>query len=587
VSPRPLPPLPSPGAGTDIVRKTETSSSRPTLLDRRLLAAVLSLTLAACGGVPQEEAGEDTVGTQEAPLSVRLRLMAANITSGNLQSYDPGNGTRIFQGTKPDVVMIQEFNYGDNSASAIRGFVDTAFGTGFSYYREAGAQIPNGVISRYPIIASGEWDDTQVSNRDFAWARIDVPGPKDLWVVSVHLLTTSSSIRNTEATNLVNLIKANIPTGDYLAIGGDFNTSSRTEACFTTFAQVINTASPYPADRNGNTNTNASRASPYDHVLVDADLRAYQTSTVIGASSFSAGTVIDTRVYSPISEISPALAADSGATNMQHMAVIKDFLIPSDTTTTSVTVGSPNGGESYAVGSAQSITWTATGVTNVKLEYTLNGSTWTTLTSSTAASTGSYGWTVPSTTTTTAKVRVSDASNSAITDTSNANFSITSGGGGGAAVVFINEILANEAGSDVNGEFVELVNSGGTAADLSGWTLSDGAGLRHTFASGTTLAAGKALVVFGAAAGIPTGVTNAVAASTGGLTLGNSGDTVTVKNASGTTVDTTTYSSSLSGTDGVSMNRSPDSTSGATFVLHTTLSSSASSPGKRANGTAY
>jgi endonuclease/exonuclease/phosphatase family metal-dependent hydrolase len=566
------------------VRKTE-PSSRYTLLDRRLLVAVLSLTLAACGGLPQNKGSEDTLGIQEAPLSVRLRLMAANISSGNYQSYDPGHGTRIFQGTQPDVVMIQEFNYGDNSASAIRGFVDTAFGTGFSYYREGGAQIPNGIISRYPIIASGEWDDTQVSNRDFAWARIDVPGPKDLWVVSVHLLTTSTSVRDTEAANLVNFIKANVPTGDYLAIAGDFNTGSRSEVCFSTFSQVVSTASPYPADRNGNTNTNASRGSPYDHVLVDGDLRAYQTATVIGASSFSAGLVADTRVYSPISEISPALSTDSGATNMQHMAVIKDFLIPSDTVTASVTVGSPNGGESWAGGSTQSITWTATGVTNVKLEYTLDGTTWTTLTSSTSASTGSYSWTVPSTATTTAKVRVSDAANSAITDTSNAAFTITTSGGGGAAVVFINEVLANEAGSDVNGEFVELVNSGGTAADLSGWTVSDSTGVRHTFASGTTLAAGKAIVVFGGASGIPTGLTNAVAASTGTLGLGNSGDTVTVKSSAGTTVNTTTYPSSLSGTDGVSMNRSPDASSGGSFVLHTTLSSSASSAGKRTNGT--
>ena len=570
------------------MRKTETSSSRPGLFDRRLLAAVLSLTLAACGGMPQDEGGEDTLGTQEAPLSVRVRVMAANTTSGNYQTYDPGHGIRIFQGTKPDVVAIQEFNYGDNSASAIRGFVDSTFGTGFSYYREAGAQIPNGIISRYPILAAGEWDDPYVSNRDFAYARIDVPGSKDLWVVSVHLLTSDATTRNNEASNLVQRIKANIPTGDYLVIAGDFNTDSRSESCFSTFSQVVSTASPYPVDRNGNGNTNASRGKPYDHVLVDADLRAYQTATVIGSSSFSAGTVIDTRVYSPLSEISPALSSDSGATNMQHMAVIKDFLIPDDTTTTaSVTVGSPNGGESWAAGSPQSITWTSTGVTNVKLEYTLDGTTWTLITSSVSASTGFYGWTVPSTATTTAQVRVSDAANSAVSDTSNATFTITSSGGGGAAVVFINEVLANEAGSDVNGEFVEIVNSGGTAADLSGWTLSDATGLRHTFASGTSLAAGKAIVVFGGAAGIPTGLSNAVAASTGGLNLSNSGDTVTVKNAAGTTVDSTTYSSSLSGTDGVSMNRSPDVTSGATFVLHTTLSTAASSAGKRANGTAY
>ena len=566
---------------------TETSS-RYTLLDRRVLAAVLSLTLAACGGVAQEGEGDDTLGVQEAQVGeVRVRLMAANTTSGTLQSYDPGHGIRIFQGTKPDVVLIQEFNYADNSATAIRGFVDTTFGSTFHYYREGGATIANGVISRWPILAAGEWDDPYVSNRDFAWARIDVPGPKDLWVVSVHLLTADATTRNNEATNLVSQIKANIPTGDYLVIGGDFNTDSRSESCFSTFSQVVTTSSPYPADKNGNTNTNAGRTKPYDHVLVDSDLRAYQTATVIGSSSFSAGLVVDTRVYSPLSDISPAQSADSGATNMQHMAVIKDFLIPGDTVSASVTVTSPNGGESFVGGSTQSITWTASGVTNVKLEYTLDGSTWSVITSSTAASAGSYTWTVPSSTTTTARVRVSDAANSLITDTSNAAFTITTSTGGGAAQVFINEVLANEPGSDVNGEFVELVNSGGTAADLSGWTVSDSTGVRHSFASGTTLAAGAAIVVFGGATGIPAGLSNAVAASTGTVGLGNSGDTVTVKNSAGTTVNTTTYASSLASTDGVSMNRSPDGSSGGTFVLHTTLSSAASSPGKRVSGTVF
>ncbi len=567
------------------MRMTE-FSSRYSLLDRRLLAAVLSLTLAACGGAELDGVGDDTLATHEGALSVPVRLMAANTTSGSLQSYDPGHGIRIFQGTKPDVVMIQEFNYGDNSTTAIRNFVNTAFGTNFSYYREGGAQIPNGVISRWPIIAAGEWDDNQVTNRDFAWARIDVPGPKDLWVVSVHLLTSSSSIRNTEAVNLVNFIKANVPVTDYLVIGGDFNTSSRSEAAFSTFSQVVSVAAPYPADRNGNTNTNASRGSPYDHVLVDGDLKAYQTATVIGGSSFAAGLVADTRVYSPISEISPALSSDSGAASMQHMAVIKDFLIPGDTVSASVTVNSPNGGESWAGGSAQSITWAATGVSSVKLEYSLDGSTWSVITSSTAASTGSYSWTVPNSASTAARVRVSDAANSALSDTSNAAFSITTVPTG-TGKVFINEVLVNEAGSDVTTEFVELVNSGTAAVDLSGWTVSDATGLRHTFASGTSLAAGRALAIFGGSAGIPAGMTNAVAASTGTLSLSNSGDTVTLKNAAGTEVDTATLGSTLCSTDGVSANRSPDGSSSGTFVLHTTLSSAASSAGKRPSGTAY
>jgi endonuclease/exonuclease/phosphatase family metal-dependent hydrolase len=559
------------------------------LVDRRLLAALLSLTLAACGGSELEGVGADSLETHESALtSVRVRLMAANTTSGNLQSYDPGHGLRIFQGTKPDVVMIQEFNYGDNSATAIRNFVNTAFGSTFSYYREAGAQIPNGVISRWPIIAAGEWDDNQVTNRDFAWARIDVPGPRDLWVVSVQLLTASSSVRNTEATNLVNFIRANVPAGDYLAIGGDFNTDSRSESCFSTFSQVVSTASPYPADRNGNTSTNATRSKPYDHVLVDADLRQYQTATVIGSSSYASGLVVDTRVHSPLSEISPALSGDSGATNMQHMGIIKDFLIPGDTVSASVAVTSPNGGESWTGGSARGITWTASGVTNVRLEYTLNGSTWTTITSSTAASTGSYAWTVPASATTTARVRVSDASNAAVTDTSDAAFTITVSDGGGTGGVFINEVLVNEAGSsDVNTEFVELVNTGGTAVDLSGWTVSDASGLRHTFSSGSSVAAGGVVVIFGGASGIPAGTANAVAASTGTLSLSNSGDTVTVRDSTGTVVSTATLSSAVCGTDGVSANRSPDVSSSGSFVLHTSVSTAASSPGKRANGTTF
>ncbi|MCK8502447.1 lamin tail domain-containing protein [Myxococcus fulvus] len=552
---------------------------------------VLLLGLAACGGeapVSDAPSEETSLGERgDALANVRLRLMAANLSSGNGQDYDPGHGIRIFQGTDADIVMIQEFNYKTDSAADLRGFVDTAFGPGFSYYRESGAQIPNGIISRYPIIASGEWDDPQVSNRDFAWARIDIPGPKDLWAVSVHLLTANASTRNAEAQSLVSRIQANIPAGDYLVIGGDLNTGSRSESCFGTLSQVVTTASPYPADRNGNTNTNAGRNSPYDHVLVDSDLRPYQTAVVIGGSTFSNGLVVDTRVYSPIGEISPALSGDSGASGMQHMGVIKDFLIPGDAASSSLTVTSPNGGESWTTGSARSISWTSSGVSSVRVEYTLNGSTWTTLSSSTSASAGSLAWTLPTTASTTARVRVTDTSNASITDTSDAVFSISTGGGGGTGTLLINEVLVNEAGSDVSGEFVELVNTGTASLSIAGWTVSDAASVRHTFPSGTTVPAGGVIVVFGGAAGIPSGTPNAVAASTGTLGLSNSGDTVTVKNASGTVVDTAVLSSAMAGTDGVSANRSPDLGSAATFVLHTSLSSLTSSPGRRVSGAAF
>ncbi len=87
-----------------------------------------------------------------------VRIMAANTTSGNLQSYAPGDGIRIFQALDPDIALIQEFNYGTNSSADLRGFVDLAFGPEFAYQVEGGnEQIPNGIVSRYPIIQAGEW----------------------------------------------------------------------------------------------------------------------------------------------------------------------------------------------------------------------------------------------------------------------------------------------------------------------------------------------------------------------------------------------------------------------------------------------
>src|SRR5580765_4100316 len=83
--------------------------------------------------------------------NIDLRVMSANL-NGNIQNYQPF-ALRIFQGLKPDVVAIQEFNYnstnglGNNTPGAFREMLDTAFGTNFTYMRETGSyNIPNGVI---------------------------------------------------------------------------------------------------------------------------------------------------------------------------------------------------------------------------------------------------------------------------------------------------------------------------------------------------------------------------------------------------------------------------------------------------------
>ncbi|TSA30603.1 MAG: hypothetical protein D4R68_00555, partial [Ignavibacteriales bacterium] len=92
-----------------------------------------------------------------------------------------------------------------------------------------------------------------------------------------------------------------------------------------------------------------------------------------------------------------------------------------------ITVTSPNGGEKWSVGSMQNITWNSSGITNVKIEYTItNGISWNTITLSTPSSTGSYTWDpIPNAISPNCKIRISDALDGTPSDDSDNIFSIT------------------------------------------------------------------------------------------------------------------------------------------------------------------
>ncbi len=157
--------------------------------------------------------------------------------------------------------------------------------------------------------------------------------------------------------------------------------------------------------------------------------------------------------------------------------------------------------------------------------------------------------------------------------------------------LMINEILADPAaGYDASGdgianttadEFIELVNTGSAALDLSGATISDAIGIRVTLPAGTTLAPNGVLVVFGGGqAGTP--VPGVRYVSSGSLALNNGGDTITVK-LGDAVLATATYGAE-GGTD-TSLVRSAERQADSAFVKHTTVSTSPASPGVRADGT--
>ena len=304
----------------------------------------------------------DVDGKCEKFEAIHVRLMAANITSGSNQSYQP-NGIRMFKALKPDIVMIQEFNY-DGSR---RDFVNEAFGEEFFFYKSPVGDIPNGIISRYPFVETGHFDDPGASDRDFAYAKIKLPNGKFLWAISAHFKygKGDKSTRNNEAREVIAFVKRKIPTEDYFAIGGDFNTKSRTEGAINILGELFGISAPWPNGYNDYSDqstcfkcaqsganqdtcfncdwsaTSYERDDPYDWVLVDkGGLDSMQVETTyckVSAStdckSFPNGLVFDSREYTQDeldTYFSPTLITDcdrSENSNFQHMGVIKDFEI--------------------------------------------------------------------------------------------------------------------------------------------------------------------------------------------------------------------------------------------------------------------
>jgi len=129
---------------------------------------------------------------------------------------------------------------------------------------------------------------------------------------------------------------------------------------------------------------------------------------------------------SPSGSVKTQSAADFGLTDVLNLIQsYREKNITIRDNVESITVSSPNGGETWMTGSNQTITWNSFGsINNVKIECsTDSGLNFTTLVASTA-NTGSYGWVVPNTPSSNCLVRISEASSGTPSDTSDAKFTI-------------------------------------------------------------------------------------------------------------------------------------------------------------------
>ena len=93
-----------------------------------------------------------------------------------------------------------------------------------------------------------------------------------------------------------------------------------------------------------------------------------------------------------------------------------------------IVVVSPNGGESWTAGTANTITWTSDVTGNVRISLLKNGAQYSLIAAS-VPNTGSFNWLIPARllASTEYKVKISSAVNPLISDMSDANFSINAG----------------------------------------------------------------------------------------------------------------------------------------------------------------
>jgi len=106
-----------------------------------------------------------------------------------------------------------------------------------------------------------------------------------------------------------------------------------------------------------------------------------------------------------------------------------------------------------------------------------------------------------------------------------------------STAVRLARIVYDPAGSDVDGERVEIRNVGEIAAELSGWTLADAASYRYTFPA-FTLAAGATVTVWVKAG---TDTASDLYSGRGAAVWNNNGDSATLADADGARVDVCAY----------------------------------------------
>jgi hypothetical protein len=210
--------------------------------------------------------------------------------------------------------------------------------------------------------------------------------------------------------------------------------SASSQTLWVTFSGYTAASKVYKTTNSGTTWTNVTNSLPNipancivyqngsaDYVYVGTDLGVFYRSGAMGDWA-----VFDTGLPNVIVNDLDIQYSTGRIRAATYGRGLWESDLVDGSTTPGLTLIAPNGGESWAPNTVQSILWSAPAtVTNVKLEYSTNGgSSWTTVISSVSAAAGTHSWTVPAFQTAQALVRITSTTDASVTDNSNAAFTI-------------------------------------------------------------------------------------------------------------------------------------------------------------------
>jgi transcriptional regulator CtsR len=262
---------------------------------------------------------------------------------------------------------------------------------------------------------------------------------------------------------------AGVITGTNIAVTVPFGTSrTALVATFTTTGSSVKVGTAVQV--SGTTANNFTSPVTYTVTAADASTQAYTVTVTVGAAPLSSDKAITAFNFNALSPAVSGVVNESaktvaltvpfgtnvtalvptititGASINPASGAANNFTTPQTYTVTAansstqayvvtvtialpainIVVTSPNGGETWAVGSIHNITWTSSGVTgNVNIQLSRNGgTTYTTIVANTPTAAGTKVWTVTAPVTATARIKVASVANAALSDTSNADFAI-------------------------------------------------------------------------------------------------------------------------------------------------------------------